>query len=103
LKDFIFSDPSETTNVVRFRTDLIGETNANFNIMKVFGLESVTYYQHKKRAILAQGWHIGAYRNKQDFIDFATAQGLTLVYQNSDGSNPVTLVEYDSDFGDSSW
>ena len=105
MKDFIFSDPSESTVVVIFRTDLIGSSSNNFNIMKITGLEEgqVRPYQNKKRALLAQLWKRGVYSSKQDFITFATAQGLDLVMQDSNGENAVILVDYNSDFGASSW
>lgn len=104
MKDFIFSDPSESTTTVTFRTDLIGSNN-NFGIMKVTGLDEgqVKPWQHKKRALLAQGWKIGSYVSKGDFIAFATNNGLDLVMQDSNGENQSILVDYNSDSGASSW
>lgn len=104
MKDFIFSDPSETTTTVIFRTDLIG-SNDHFNIMRITGLDiaDIKPWQNKKRALLAQLWKRGTYSSKGDFITFAIAQGLNLVVQDSNGDNAVTLVAYLSDFGASSW
>jgi hypothetical protein len=104
LKDFIFSDPSESTSKVVLRTDLIG-SNINFSIMKISGLgpTDVKSHQHKKRALLAQGWHEGTYLKKSDLVTLATSLGLDLVIQDSNGENPEILVDYNSDFGASSW
>jgi hypothetical protein len=104
LKDFIFTDPSETTARVVLRTDLIGASN-NFSIMKISGLDpaDVKYFQHKKRALLAQGWHEGTYLTKDGLVTLATELGLELVLQESNGDDPTVLVDYDSDAGDSSW
>lgn len=104
MKDFIFSDPSESTVTVTFRTDLIGNNN-NFNIMQVTGLGTgqVLPTQNKKRALLAQLWKRGTYQTKDAFVAFATLWGLDLVMMDSNGENPVILVDYNSDAGASSW
>jgi hypothetical protein len=101
LKNLIFTDPSESTNRVVYKVDLI--TGNNFNIISVTGLENVRTTQHKKRALLAQGWVKGSNSSVGAFKAFATARGLDLVSQNSDGSGEVIIVDYNSDFGASSW
>ena len=105
MKDFIFTDPSESTTKIVFRTDLIGSSNNNFSIMKVTGLDpaDVKRWQHKKRKLLAQGWKIGTYTNKLTFTAYALANGLDLVMQDSNGDNATILVDYNSDAGASSW
>lgn len=104
MKDFIFTDPSESTAKVIFRTDLIGATNNNFLVMKVSGLADadVKSHQTKKRALLA-AFRDYKYYSKADFVAFATLWGLDLVMQDANGDNQVILLDYNSDAGASSW
>lgn len=100
MKDFIFTDPSESTTKVIFRTDLIG-SNSNFTVHQITGLDIVPTYQQKKVALL-KAFNRLPY-NKQAFIEFATANGLDLVMQDTNGENSTILVDYDSDWASDSW
>lgn len=73
--------------------------------MKISGLEpiNVKYFQHKKRALLAQGWCEGTYTTKAALITLATSLGLDLVMQDSNGDNATILLDYNSDASASSW
>lgn len=99
MKDYIFSDPSESPDVVLFRTDAIGSAN-NFTVHQIEGLDNVPWYQQKKAGLLAFGKRE---TTKQALIDFAIANQLDLVERDSTGDNSIALVDWDSDSGTESW
>ena len=100
MKDFIFSDPSESDSKVIYRTDLIG-SNQNFTVHQITGLEDANRHRQVKVALLKA---FGKQKySKQQFITFAQAHDLDLVMQDTDGSNSEILVDYNSDWASDSW
>ncbi len=111
MKDFIFTDPSESTKQIVFRTDAIGTAGNNFTIHKIIGNNPQTALeaggdiysvdQWKRTALLA--FREGSVTTKQALIDFATLWQLDLIYRDSNGANSAILVDWDSDSSADSW
>jgi hypothetical protein len=99
MKDYIFSDPSESIEVVVFRTDAIGSAN-NFTVHQITGLEEVPWDQQKKAGLLAFGKRE---TTKQALMTYAEDNQLNLVEQDSTGDNSTTLVSFASDNDTDSW
>ena len=100
MKDFIFTDPSESTAKVVYRTDLLG-TNENFTVHQITGLENVQTFQQKK-VLLLKTFGLNYY-SKAAFKAFALANGLDLTMQDSNGENAEILIDYNSDALAQSW
>lgn len=105
MRDFVFTDPSESTKQVIFRTDAIGSSANNFTIMKIIGNELGTdiysYDQWKRTALLS--FREGIATTRKALIDFATLWQLDLVVRDSSGANETILVDWDSDSSADSW
>lgn len=112
MKDFIFTDPSESTKQVIFRTSAIGTAANNFTILDIVGNSYKTALQSassdiysvdqwKRTALLA--FREGTVTTKKILIDFATLWQLDLIYQDSNGANSAILVDWNSDSSADSW
>ena len=111
MRDFIFTDPSESTKRVIFRTDAINVNTNNFTIMEIIGNNPQTALragadiysvdQWKRTALLA--FREGMSTTKQALVAFATLWQLDLVTQDDKGSNSSILVDWNSDSSADSW
>lgn len=105
MRDFVFTDPSESTKQVIFRTDAANSASNNFTILKIIGNKIGTdIYSHdqwKRTALLS--FREGIASSKKALIDFATLWQLDLVVQDASGSNQTILVDWNSDSSADSW
>lgn len=98
MRDLTFISESGAVNV-KYRTDLIGSESKNFTVFQIFGLEDPTLDNPEYDRInkLSVEFKRLSY-NLFAFKAFADLQGLRLVSSETDGSDPVVLVDYsDSD------
>ena len=104
MRDFIFTDPSESTKQVIFRTDGLTVNSNRITIMKIIGNKYSDIYtndQWKRTALLA--FREGSVTSKADLIAFATLWQLDLVTQDDKGTNSSILVDWNSDSSADSW
>lgn len=105
MRDFVFTDPSESTKQVIFRTDAVNTASNNFTILKIIGNDPkrdiYSHDQWKRTALLS--FRDGVTSTKKALIDFATTWQLDLVVQDASGANQTILVDWDSDSSADSW
>lgn len=105
MRDFVFTDPSESTKQVIFRTDAVNAASNNFTILDIIGNDpKVDIYGHdqwKRTALLS--FKDGRVTSQGALIEFATQWQLNLVVQDASGANSSTLVDWDSDSSADSW
>jgi hypothetical protein len=101
MRDLKFTSDSGNLTVI-YKTDLMNTTSRNFTVYSISGLDGQASILTNEREKAIYGefkrlpYDLGA------FIKFAEDYGLTLTSSDSDGSNPVELVAWDS-IVDSSW
>lgn len=98
MRDLTFISESGAVNV-KYRTDLIDQENKNFTVFQIFGLDDPSSDNPVyDRINKLSGEFKRLSYNLFAFKKFADDNGLRLISTNTDGSDPVILVDYsDSD------